>query len=55
MPHWINQPRQRNLNKTACGKTGAVQLCKQGLWRTRTDLMARGPVRPGPQQVRAPR
>ena len=26
MPHWNNQPWQRNLNKTASGKTGAVQL-----------------------------
>ncbi len=26
MHHWNNQPWQRNLNKTASGKTGAVQL-----------------------------
>jgi len=25
MPHWINQPWQRNLRKTASGKPGAVQ------------------------------
>jgi hypothetical protein len=25
MPHWINQPWQRNLSKTASGKPGAVQ------------------------------
>ncbi len=25
MPHWHNQPWQRNLSKTASGKTGAVQ------------------------------
>jgi len=24
MPHWHNQPWQRNLSKTASGKTGAV-------------------------------
>jgi hypothetical protein len=24
MPHWINQPWQRNLSKTASGKPGAV-------------------------------
>jgi hypothetical protein len=28
MPHWINQPWQRNLSKTASDKPGAVQcLC----------------------------
>jgi putative transposase len=26
MPHWIIQPWQRNLSKTASGKTGAVQI-----------------------------
>jgi hypothetical protein len=25
MPHWNNQPWQRNLSKTASGKPGAVQ------------------------------
>ena len=25
MPHWHNQPWQRNLSTTASGKTGAVQ------------------------------
>jgi hypothetical protein len=25
MPHWHNQPWQRNLSKSASGKTGAVQ------------------------------
>jgi hypothetical protein len=25
MPHWINQPWQRNLSKSASGKPGAVQ------------------------------
>jgi len=31
MPHWINQPWQQNLNKTASGKTGAVQSDKRPL------------------------
>jgi hypothetical protein len=26
MPHWINQPWQRNLSKTASDKPGAVQF-----------------------------
>jgi hypothetical protein len=30
MPHWIIQPWQRNLSKTASGKTGAVQFNLSG-------------------------
>ena len=30
MPHWNNQPWQRNLSKIASGKPGAVHLAHNG-------------------------
>jgi hypothetical protein len=39
MPHWHNQPWQRNLSKTASGKTGAVHQFSNGTWVSFTPAL----------------
>ena len=46
MPHWNNQPWQRNLNKTASGKTGAVHRASSASSHTRRTLSLDQPGKP---------
>jgi DNA replication protein DnaC len=42
MPHWINQPWQRNLSKTASGKPGAVHTMLDRLLHHATVVQISG-------------
>jgi hypothetical protein len=42
MPHWINQPWQRNLSKSASGKPGAVDPAQRLNGRCKTESENQG-------------